>query len=62
VGVTLIWAVIKHPQALAAILALVVAPFPGERTYGRYKEMAGLTSTEEAPAQETSRKKVKRGK
>jgi hypothetical protein len=62
VGVTLIWALIKHPQALAAILALVVAPFPGKRTYGRYKEMVTLLSAGEAPAKETSRKKSKHGR
>lgn len=62
VGVALIWALIKRPQALATILALVVAPFPGERTYGRYKEMAGLSSTEEDPTKGTPRKKTKRGK
>jgi hypothetical protein len=62
VGMTLIWALIKRPQALATILALLVAPFPGERTYGRYKEMAGLPSTEESPTKETPQKKAKRGK
>lgn len=62
VGVTLIWAVIKRPQVLAAILALIVAPFPGKRTYGRYKEMATLLSAGEAPPQEPQRKKSKRGK
>lgn len=62
VGMTLIWALIKRPQALATILALLVAPFPGERTYGRYKEMAGLPSTEESPTKETRQKKAKRGK
>lgn len=67
--VTLIWALIKHPQVLAVIprvlaafLALAVAPFPGERTYRRYKEMAGLPSAEESPAKETPQKKAKRGK
>jgi hypothetical protein len=49
VGMTLLWGLIKRPQALAAILALVVAPFPGKRIYERYKELAGLPSTEEAP-------------
>jgi hypothetical protein len=64
VGVTLIWALIRHPQALAAILALIVAPFPGERVYGRYKEMSGLGSPEETPTKEVprKRKKAKRGK
>lgn len=68
-GIALIWALIKRPQALAAIpqalaaiLALVVAPFPGKRTYGRYKEMATLLSTGEAPTEETPRKKSKHGR
>lgn len=52
VGVTLLWALIKRPQALAAILALIVAPFPGERVYCRYKELAGLGAPEESPTKE----------
>lgn len=62
VGAAIVWAVIKRPQALAAILALIVAPLPGERVYGRYKEMAGLRSSEETPPEEAPRKKTKRGK
>jgi hypothetical protein len=63
VGVAIIWALIKRPQVLAAILALVVAPFPGERVYGRYKEMAALLSAGEVPAEKTpAPKKEKRGK
>lgn len=62
VGLTLLWALIKRPQAFAAILALLVAPFPGERIYGRYKELAGLSSNEEPPAKKTPGKKTKRGK
>jgi hypothetical protein len=68
-GIALTWALIKRPQVLtaipqviAAILALIVAPFPGERTYGRYKEMAGLPSTGESPAKKTPQKKAKRKK
>ncbi|HEX2923056.1 MAG TPA: hypothetical protein VHS28_03400 [Chloroflexota bacterium] len=67
VGAALIWAVTKNPkvftaivQALAAILALLVAPFPGERLYGRYKELAVLSPKDDPSAKKAPRKKTKR--